>query len=141
MAGKGIEGGGGMDFTQSTDLDSLNWDTVLTKFIRQYQISFQRLELLMIFYRHQAGPATAEELTQRTGYQQREVESNLAYLSSHGMLSPHAKGGSKRYGRPEADPAAEATLLRQTIRRLADTFADREGRLKIIFSILKSQEE
>jgi hypothetical protein len=129
-------------FTFDSDgrLDGFDWERVLTELILRYGLNFVKLELLMLFYRRPYELLRLEEIVARTGYHLREVTQNLARLAADGLLQAQGAGAEARYARVESTSFAGRSLLWQTLQRLVDEFNTREGRLRIIYALLKTQE-
>lgn len=130
-----------LDFNQDLDLDNFEWEPVLLEFVGQFKITFIKLELLMLFYRNRLGRISSEAISKRTGYHVLEIDTNINKLVSDRLLGCERKTGSEtlyyKLGEPDF---AGRELMGKVIRRLAQAFDDRTGRLQIIFAILKSQE-
>jgi len=124
---------GGINFAQDKGLDAFAWDELLYQFIRRYCLNFIKLELLMLFYRSRTEAARAEEIVSRTGYHKREVTVNLDKLVADGLLAEQSVGSAGvQYRRLETPEFAGRGLVLNVLRRMAEDFAQREGRLKII---------
>ncbi len=129
------------DFDQDSRLDGYDWDRVLPEFIRRYGLNFIKLEVLMLFYRRPYEPLRAEEIVGRTGHHLRELTQNLAKLAADGLLRAAEAGGETRYARVESTSFAGRSMLWQSLQRLVEDFNTRDGRLRIIYALLKVQEQ
>lgn len=130
-----------LNFEQDGRLDEHDWDRVLPELVRRYGLNFIKLELLMLFYRRPFEPLRADEIVGRTGHHLRELTQNLAKLSADGLLQETSAADGPRYARLESTAFAGRSLLWQTLQKLVDDFNTREGRLRIIYALLKTREE
>lgn len=131
-----------LDLNQDTSLDALDWEEALMEFIKQYSIGFIKMELLMLFYRYQLNVVTTAEIIKRTGYHLQEVNVNLVKLVADRLLGSLAPGPATAavYRRLEKEDFTGRGLILQILERMAVKFNEREGRLKIIYTILKVQD-
>ncbi len=132
-----------INFNQDVPLDSFDWEYILLEFIRHYSIGFIKMELLMLFYRYQVNVVTAAEIVGRTGYHPHEVNVNLAKLASDelvGSQNPASTPDTLLYRRLEPSEFSGRNLVHQILERMAVKFNEREGRLKIVYAILKAQD-
>lgn len=131
-----------LDFNQDLELENFDWETILLAFVQRYKITFIRLELLMLFYRNRLEMVTSEEIAKRTGYHLLEVNANISKLVDDQLLGCERKSGrGPLYYKLNNSDFTGRELVGRIIRRLAEEFDNRNGRLQIIFAILKSQEE
>jgi hypothetical protein len=115
------------------------WENQLLQFVQRFFIGFLKLELLVLFYRDAQAPLTADDVVRRTGYHVKEVESNLNKLVEQGLLA-----GGPLSGLFQRLPDYEFTGredIQKILQRLIREFNTREGRLKIIYALLKAQEK
>jgi hypothetical protein len=132
-----------INFSQDGSLDALDWETALGEFIKQFSIGFIKMELLMIFYRYQVNVVTVSEIVGRTGYHTQEVSHHLGKLVADHLLgsqTPPETPELTLYRRLEPGEFAGRNLVHQILERMAIKFNAREGRLKIIYSLLKAQD-
>jgi DNA-binding MarR family transcriptional regulator len=101
------------------------------------------MELLMLFYRNQSGPVKVADIVRHTGYRPPEVTLNITKLAAERLLGsrpPAAEPEEAVYYRLEAGDFSGRNLVHQILERMAQKFNEREGRLKIIYAILKAQD-
>ena len=131
-----------IEFNQNVLIRDSEWDKLLLDFIRKYCVNFIKLELLMLFYRNRIDIVTPELIVSRTGYHPHEVRVNLDKLVSDRLLAVNgADTASPVYRRLEENDFAGRSLVWQILRRIVNEFNQRDGRLKIIYSLLKAQEK
>lgn len=135
--------GGWLEFNQNADLGGFEWEQVLFQFIRRYTLNFIKLELLMFFYRNALALVSAESIVGRTGYHMQEIAGNLSKLAEDGLL--HAEASPQDipglFRKLDETEFAGRRLVLQVIRRMVEEFKEREGRLRIIYSLLKARED
>jgi DNA-binding MarR family transcriptional regulator len=131
-----------INFDQDAPLDSFEWEYLLFEFIKRNSIGFIKMELLMLFYRNQSDPVKVAEIVTHTGYRPAEVSLNIAKLVGERLLGsrPAAVPEETVYHRLEAKDFSGRNLVHQILERMAVKFNEREGRLKIIYAILKAQD-
>jgi hypothetical protein len=132
-----------INFDQDGPLDSFEWEYLLFEFIKRYAIGFIKMELLMLFYRNRSSPVKVAEIVTHTGYRPQEVVLNIGKLAAERLLGcrPPAAGPEEAvYYRLEAADFSGRNLVHQILERMAQKFNEREGRLKIIYAILKAQD-
>ncbi len=130
-----------LNFEQDGRLDDHDWDRVLPELVRRYGLNFIKLELLMLFYRRSFEWLRPEEIVGRTGHHLRELTQNLTKLAADGLLQEASTDGGLRYARLESTAFAGRSLLWQTLQKLVEDFNTRDGRLRIIYALLKTREE
>jgi hypothetical protein len=129
-----------------TDLlpNSSDWESTLLTFIRTFRINFICLELLMLFYRGKINHATLEDIASQTGYHQQELQGNIAHLVEERLIiqTTHGTNGRTlvRYRRLEELESSGRRPLWQMLQQMAKAFDDRQGRLQLIYAVMKAQE-
>jgi hypothetical protein len=132
-----------INFNQNIPVDSFDREYILLEFIRHFSIGFIKMELLMLFYRYQINVVTAAEIVNRTGYHLHEVNVNLGKLVADQLLAsqnPATTPETMLFRRLEPGEFSGRNLIHQILERMAIKFNEREGRLKIIYAILKAQD-
>jgi hypothetical protein len=132
-----------INFDQDGPLDSFEWEYLLFEFIKRYSIGFIKMELLMLFYRNGSAPVKVADIVIHTGYRPQEVVLNIGKLAAERLLGvrlPAAGPEGAVYYALEAADFSGRNLVHQILERMAQKFNEREGRLKIIYAILKAQD-
>ncbi|NTV53391.1 MAG: hypothetical protein HGA76_10330 [Candidatus Firestonebacteria bacterium] len=132
-----------INFDQDTPLDSFEWEYILFEFFKRYSIGFIKMELLMFFYRNQSDPVKLTDIVNHTGYRPEEVAVNISKLVGERLLGSRPVGAAPEealFYRLEARDFSGRNLVHQILERIALKFNEREGRLKIIYAILKAQD-
>jgi DNA-binding MarR family transcriptional regulator len=131
-----------INFDQDVPLDSFEWEYLLFEFIKRFSIGFIKMELLMLFYRDQSSPVKVAEIVAHTGYRPPEVSINIVKLAGERLLGslPGATPEDTVFYRLEEEGFAGRNLIHQILKRMSQKFNERDGRLKIIYAILKAQD-
>jgi len=132
-----------INFDQDAPLDSFEWEYILFEFIKRYSIGFIKMELLMHFYRNQSDPVKVAQIVTQTGYRHQEIAVNISKLVAERLLGsrpPAAPPEEAVYYRLETREFSGRNLVHQILERMAQKFNERDGRLKIIYAILKAQD-
>lgn len=124
------------NFDQNAPLSAFAWEGLLEAFVRRYRITLPKLELLLHFFRRRPEAFGADMLAHRTGYLVAEVQEHLERMAADGLLTAAAGG---RFRAPSPEAFAGRSLLGELLERLPSRFAERDGRLQIIYAVLKVQ--
>jgi hypothetical protein len=107
-------------------------DAGLREFLRTQVDSFLKWDLLWFFYQNPNTIDTAENISRYVGRSAENTHKELAELSSRGVLAEHTLNGMRIYS------LSQASEVRELLRRFAESYDDRQFRIKAIYQILRT---
>lgn len=126
-------------FLEDERLNSLmGLGEAMESFLQRYVNSFVKWEIVQYFHDHPGTPLKAEELARTLNRPAEQIRRELRELSADGLLARHASGKTTTYAYRLSDEKPKERELRELVNHFHTLCRSREGRLKVIYKILKS---
>jgi len=116
--------------------DLMKMDNAVEKFVEQYADSFIKWEVVQFYYEHPKTWFKIEELAKSLNRSLKPLKKELQELRERGFLHEERSGKAFSYRfDPDETPAGQE--LKDTLDRFIKICQEREGRLRVIYKLLK----
>jgi hypothetical protein len=117
--------------------DLMRLDHEIDEFIEKHANTFVKWEVVQFFHDHSQEWIRAEELAKTLNRPLRVIKKEIRELYANGLLEEQKSDQVHRY-RFRPPDTEEGRALRATLARLIALCHEREGRLRVVYKLLKN---
>ncbi len=122
-----------------TDLlnDLMKFDEEIGEFLQQHVSSFIKWEIIRFFHANPQTGFTLNELTKIFSYTLKNLKPNMQELSEGGLIKQQKQGGTTTFSYDLSDADPKEKKLKKLIDDFIILCQTRQGRLRVIYRMLK----